>query len=292
MRDIGALIDACEEAHRREDMRGLEELAEELLRACEASGDPRRASGYVYLSIARAAQNDADGARNYATAALRMFSTAGDRVGILRAKVALAFIAGEVEIDRERARELAREALDIARDIGDPERLAVCLGNYAEVCRQDGSFGTAIGLASESAELYERNGRFARAAAQHGVIAQIYVVQRKFETAIEHLRIAWALLRRERIPRHFAWYFEVWITIAVALDKFETAARLYGFIDLYRDRHGVQRQQGVLSRISGPVERIFSVLGEQRAHALVEEGEALSVDAAQALTNGIRIWDR
>jgi tetratricopeptide (TPR) repeat protein len=284
---VDALLTAAENAHQRDDMRTLESLALELIERCGDSDDSRLGLGHLFLAIVLARRSDADGARWHARRAATLFEAAGNTEGLLRAKVVLAFISGEVDPVPHEARSLTAEALAIARSLGDESRLAVVLGNYAEVCRQHGDFPGALRHAGEAAELLAKTGQSGRAAAQQCVIAHIYVAQHKFSKALEALDAARGLLDVDPIPRCYAWYFDVWLTIAVEIGAFETAARLYGFVDLYRDRHDVPRQHGVLSRLSSPIQRIFGRFDDQRALQLVEEGEALTMPAADDLARDI-----
>lgn len=281
---VDALCQAAEAAQRADNFRDLERLSRELIGACNAAGDPRVALGYQFLGICYGRKNDASRARENYVKALELFRSAGDRRGVLRVTVGLAYIAGELEVDPDAAHRLSEEALAIARELGDPEYLAVTTGNFAEVCRAQGDYASALRLAAEAAALYSADERWGRAAAQYSARAHIFAVRSEFSESAENLRLAWELLQRQPIAIHIAWYFEVAFIIAALRQSWETAARLYGFVDHYRDVNDAPRLQGILPRLSAQVERVYAELGHERVDELLHEGERLSLEQAQALT--------
>ncbi|MBV8654679.1 MAG: hypothetical protein JO160_01460 [Candidatus Eremiobacteraeota bacterium] len=242
------------------------------------------ALGYQYLGICFGRRNDARKAREHYLKAHELFKAAGDRRGLLRATVGLAYVAGELEPDPAEARRLSEAALLQARDLGDAEYIAVTAGNFAEVCRADGDWAAALRFGAESAKLYAAGERWARAAAQYSAMAHTHAVRGEYQGAFECMASAWELLQRQPVAVHVAWYFEVWFMIAATLEQWETAATLYGFIGHYRDANDAGRLQGVLTRISTHVERVFSELGRSRVEELLHAGERLTVEEAQSLS--------
>jgi tetratricopeptide (TPR) repeat protein len=284
---VDRLCDAAEAAHRSENRVELERLAREIIVACEPSADPRVARGYRFLGITYAWQNDARSAKQYYERAFELFASSNDRRGMMLVTVSLAYVAGEVELDNAKARHFAEQAMLMARELRDEEYLPVTLGNFQEVCRLEGDYVAAIRYGTESAALFAAQKRFGRAGAQHAAVAHSYLLRRDEPSAFAHMSSAWNMLQREPIPRNVAWYFEVWFMIAAAIEEWETAARLYGFIDHYRDVSDARRLQGILPRLSGSVERVYAMLGEERANQLIVEGERLTLETAQALAESV-----
>lgn len=246
------------------------------------------ALGYNYLGLSRFLQNDGRQAREAYERSLEYATQVSDQAGILRVVMGLAAIAGDIDVDAERLRELSQEALTIARDLGDEKSQAVALGNIAEACRLQADYVEGLRCATEAAGIFLHLERWSSAGAQYATVGHLHALRREFPDAFDAMETAWQWLQREPVPLHRAWYFQVWFLIAAALGQWETAARLYGFVARYRDEHDTPRLQGMLPILSEPIERQYKRLGYERAAALAAEGETLDIEQAQALAERMR----
>jgi tetratricopeptide (TPR) repeat protein len=278
------LYDEVGAAHREGGWRELERRALKLIEACEPTVDVRYlAEGHYYLGVSHYLRNDARNARASYQTALELFTAQQDRAGLLKVKVGLAAIAGDLDFEPVTFRRLCEEALLMARELGDDQSVGVTLGNLADACRLEGDYAPALRYAEEAAAALMRLQRWSLAGGQYATAAHVHVLRRELPAALESMRLAWEYLQREPNVNHRAWYFEVWFLIAASLERWETAARLYGFARHYRDVNNAQRLQGMLPWLSGPVERLYERLGHERAEELFIEGEALSIEQAQEL---------
>ena len=279
-----SLYEAARSAQRLGNARDLERLARKLVALAESSGDVRAlAFGHYYLGSSFFWRNDGRSARTHFDKALDAFEDAGDREGIARVKIAVAAVAVDIDLEVARARRLYLEALPAVRELKQDKFLAVALGNLAEVCRLEGDYVPAQRYAAESAELFERDGSYAKAGGQLATMAHLAMLQRAYPEALERMRSAWQQLAREENPRSLAWYFDIAFMLAAGLNRWETAAQLLGFVGHYRDANGAQRLQGILPWFSRPVEKLAEKLGDARALELIRTGEGLTLAQAQAL---------
>ena len=284
------LFDAAVAAQRAGNWRDLERIARELIARGEPDGDARGlALGYNYLGLSYFLRNDGRGARAAYERSLEFATQVSDQAGILRVVMGLANIAGDIDVDAERLHALSQEALGIARDLGDEKSQAVALGNIAEACRLLSEYDEAIRCASEAAAIFLRIERWSSAGAQYATIGHVQLLRRDFAAAFEAMQSAWVWMAPEPVPLHRAWYFQVWFLIAATLQQWETAARIYGFVARYRDEHNTPRLQSMLPVLSEFVERLYKVLGYDRAMALEAEGEAYTIEEAQALAEQLRL---
>lgn len=285
-----SLHDAARAAQRTGNSRSLERIARKLIALAETTGDQQHLGlGHYYLGSAHFWRGDGRNASAAYATALEIFTRAGDKAGIARVQIAVAAVAVDIDLDVEKAHALYERALSFVRELDDEIFLAVALGNFAEVCRLEGAYAPAIRHAGEAAEVYERLERFAQAGTQLATIAHVHALRRDYVRAVETMQRAWEMLRREENPRFLAWYFDIWFLIAAGLDRWETAARLLGFLNHYRDASNARRLQGILPWFSSPVERLSKELSVERAHELILEGESLSPDAAQRLVESIAV---
>jgi tetratricopeptide (TPR) repeat protein len=277
--ELHAAIHAAQVAN---DAPGLERVARQLIALGESSGDFREgAAGYYYLGRSFFWRNDARGAENAYRSALELFTSAHDEAGIARTTIGLAAVALDIELDLAKARTLYDRILPMVRQLGDGRLLAETLGNLAGVCRLEGDYVPAVRYMAESTRRFADLQLPARAAARAASLGHMHGLLREYEEAFDAMRQAYDYLHQETNPRTVAWYFDSWFTIAGMLGRWETAARLLGFVNRYRDEHNVMRLQGIIPDFAASIERISELLGE-RFHDLILEGEALTPEGAQA----------
>ena len=276
------MMEELARAQRSGDWRTMERLANEAIASCET------AQAHYYLGMSYFLRNDGTNAKRAFRRSLELGEAADDRLAMLRAKIGLASVAGDIDLDSPAFRHLCEEALVMARDVGDDKSLAVTLGNLAEACHQEGEHAAALRYAGEAAQVFLRLERWSSAGAQYATTAHVYLQQRELPAAIGAMGEAWEYLRREDVPFHRAWYFQVWFLIAAALGEWESAAWIYGFVNHYRDVNNTPRLHGMLPSMSLAIERQYRELGHDRALELALEGEALTIERAQALAEALR----
>ena len=279
-----SLLDAAAAAQREGNSRELARIASEIIAQSEAAGDAQGlAQGHYYAGLAHFLQSSGGKAHAAYERALDIATKARDKRGILQAKIGLAAIAGEFDLDVEALHRLSEEALVMARELRDEKAEAVLLGSLAEACHLQGDYARSIRYAKQSAAMFERLERWSSAGAQYATIAHVQALRRDYAQALESMRAAWSYLQREDVAFHRAWYFQVWFLIAAGMQRWEVAATLYGFLGHYRDVNEAPRLHGMLPTLSGPIERQYRELGHDRAIALAAQGETYTVEQAQAL---------
>jgi tetratricopeptide (TPR) repeat protein len=199
----------------------------------------------------------------------------------------LGTIEVDINLNASLARQYYEEAAPIIREMNEPWRLAIALGNLCEIYRLEGDYARATSTASEALELFRTLGDRARASWQLANIALCRLLRRDAAGAIQSMQEAHDELVLDPNPRWTAWYFDVWFMIAAKLERWELAARLLGFVDRLRDEKNLPRLPGVLPWFSSPIERLNKALSGDRLHELRLEGESLTFDQAQSLTAGI-----
>jgi tetratricopeptide (TPR) repeat protein len=195
----------------------------------------------------------------------------------------LGTIEVDIHLNSGAARRLYELAEPIIREMNDPMRLAIALGNLSEIYRLEGDYRRAMATGNESLQLFADIDDPARAAWQLANIALCQSLLRDVAAAFDSMSAAYDLIVRDPNPRWLAWHFDVWFIIAAKLQRWETAARLLGFVDRLRHEKNVPRLPGLLPWFSLPVESLGRALTDERLHDLMLEGEALSVADAQAL---------
>ena len=266
----------------------LARIAKEMVELCEGNGDKLGLAWAYYFAGASGYQrNDgANSARAYRRAR-DLFTEIGNDEGLARSLLGLAAVAIDVNLDVAQARHLYDQALPTVRKMGDKRRLAIVLGNLGEICRMEGDLTRALAYVDESIGLFAEVGDRASVGWQLANAAQYHLQQRDYAAAIASMRAGYAEVQRDPIPRWVAWHYDTWFLIAAALEQWEIAARVLGFVNRYRDDHSAPRNQGILPWFSGPVEQISAHFEGDRLHELFAEGEALDVEGAERLVSGI-----
>jgi len=270
------------------DYPALRQIAGKMTELGNAGGEPAlRAWGDYFLGIALVFNNEASAADRVLRRALAYFRESGDKLVAARTMLNLAMIEVDINLNATAARRLYEEAAPIIRENGDKTRLAILLGNLGEIDRLEGDYSAALRNARESARLFKELGDHGRSVWQLVNIAHYQSLRRASADAIATMTEAYAELRLDPIPRWIALYFDVWVILAGKLEQWETAAQLLGYVDKLRSDHSVPRLQGMLPWLSSPMERLASMLPQDRLHELFAAGEALDVESAQALATRI-----
>jgi tetratricopeptide (TPR) repeat protein len=199
----------------------------------------------------------------------------------------IAAVALDHNVDVAEARRIYDIAVPIVRELGDKDRLGIVLGNSGEIARMEGDYKKALKLASEAVKLFTEAQDHASVGWQYTSMAHYYLLQRSYADAVASMRKSWPELQQEPIPLWFAWHFDVWFIILAALNRWDIAAKILGFVNKYRDDHNTPRRQGIYPWFTRPVERLSEHLGHDRAHELLIEGESLSLEQAHELVKDV-----
>lgn len=287
-REASALYAAAVSAQDAADYLTLARLAREIVALCESNGDHLGlAWGHYFTGAANFQRSDGAAARGAYSKAQDLFSEVGNREGVARCMLGQAAVALDIAVDADEARRLYDLAVPIVREIGDQRRLAIVLGNLGEICRMEGECAQALRYAGEAVALFREVGDPAYAGWQLTSMGHYHLLLRDHAAAIQSMRESHRELLRDPIPRWMAWYFDVWLIIVAALDRWEAAARLLGFVNRYRDENNTPRMQGILPWFSAPIEELHKRLSEERLHELMLEGESLTSQAAQSLVESV-----
>ena len=266
------------------DWRLGERLGRELIEAANKSGDLlAKGMGFTYVGNARLLSGDGPGAETAYAQAIKLYKKIGDEVRVAQVMMNLGIIAVEINLDVREGRRLYDLALPVVRAAGDKGRVALGLGNVAEIWRMEGDYDRAMACALESAELFDEIRQTERAAWQRINIAHLYSLRREYAAAWDCMRAASEELKRNHIAHWQAFYFDVWLIIAADVGALESAARMLGFSDEFRHQKSVPRLQGILPWFVPTIEKLKKKLGEERLAELRASGALLTMDEADAL---------
>lgn len=285
---IAALMEAGPLALSSADYSGLERIGRELVDIAHGD-DAARARGLTFIGNAKLQMGDGDAAEAHYFKALDLYRKNGDEAFEAQILMNLGIVAVEINLDVAEGRRLFDIALPIMRRNGDRVKLALALGNVAEIARLEGNFSGSLACAAESLELYEAIGDKERAAWQRINIAHVRSLVREYPAAIMLLRDAFAALEERKNPNWLATYFDVWFLLAVELRSYERAARIAGFNDRFRMQHNVPRLSGRLPWFVPSMDRLRKHFDESRLTGLRTEGAHFSLSEANAETLAIRI---
>lgn len=276
---------AAQRAQATPDYTALRQWGRHMVELGEAAGDRRIvAFGEFYSGIGLVFGNEGAAANRALRRALAFFRETDERVMAARTMMNLAMIEIDINVNASEARRLYEEAAPAIRDEGDQKRLAILHGNLGEICRLEGDYDAALRNGREAERLFREIGDDPHLVWQLVDIAHYYLLRRDYKAAIANMREAWGPLGRDPNPRWLSLYFDVWIVIAAKLEDWETAARLLGYVGRLRSEHNVPRLQGMLPWLSSPMERMASTIAQDRLHELFVEGEELTHEGANALT--------
>lgn len=272
------------------DFELLDQISRELLtRMAETSDQHGLAMAYRFFGNARHYFSDARGAEVAYERSLEIAQTAGDEVEAALAMIGLGNMALEQHNNVAEGRRLHELAEPIIRANGDPRRLGILTGNLGEIARVEGDFERGLAYARESLALFQSIGDQPRSAWQFINIALIYAQRREYSQAFDHLERAWETLAKGFNAYWMAMYFDAFFMLAVTLKQWETAAKIMGFTEMYRDRHHVPRLLGLMSAwYPRAVERLVQYPDQERLFSLRLLGSALSETEAHALGSSIR----
>jgi tetratricopeptide (TPR) repeat protein len=216
--------------------------------------------------------------------------------------------------DPVRGRELEEEALDLYREIGDPEGVGACLNNLGLFALEQGDLDRATSLFEDSIKCFQQLGAGDSLPARHN-LAEVLVRKRDFAKARRlfgdvlkrvsddlvvadiRLQLAWiacfegsheeaAQLVREALPNYVqigapldsARCMFLAALVCAAREDFDDAARLVGAASATRQRLGrPPLLEGVYAR---PFQTLEQEVGRDRYVAAYDEGAAMSFEAA------------
>lgn len=286
--DLTALMREAIAAQEVVDYQRLAVLARAIVAHCETSNDVNgQAWGHYFAAAASFQRNDGTTAARTYRRARELFESCGNREGVARSMLGAAAVALDIELDVATARHLFDGALPIVRKLGDRRRLAIALGNLAEVYRLEGHVTRAIESAQESLAIFRQIEDPASVGWQLTNLAHFYLLRRDYDAARASLDEAYPQLVQDPIPREIALFFDVAFIFAGAREEWETAARLLGWTNHYRDVQHAPRLQGMLPWFSRPVERLSEHIESDRLHELFVESESLTQEQARALSAAI-----
>jgi hypothetical protein len=282
------LYEAALTAQAAGDFLGAERFARELVAFGEAHADDRlTAFGYYTLGNSFFQRNDGPSAEAAYKRAVEFFTASGERVWVARMMMNVGLVALDVNLDVKKARRLHDEHLSAIRESNEPRLVATALGNLGQICSFEGEYERAIECASESLALFLELDDGDHAAWQLIDLAYYHTNQREYARALECMSQAWVQIEREPNPRWIAWYFDVWFVVATALERWEAAAQLMGFVNRYRDERNLSRLRALLPWLSTPSERLARHLDQNRLTELIEEGGVLTPAGAQLLAQSL-----
>ena len=267
----------------------LERIGHELVQLGQASGEMRDiAHGYNLIGNARLQNGDGPAAEEAYRRTLKIYQNLGDEARVAVILMNLGIVAIEINLDVAEGRRLYDQALPIMRRINE-KTLALALGNAAEISRLEGDFTQAIAYAQESYDLFLQQSEPERAAWQLVNLAHYHSLRREYAAAKELMQRAFETLRTARNTAWVAAYFDTWFLMSTELHAWESAARVLGFVDRYRQEKKVPRLRGVLPWYLTALERLRKQLSEHELRALQEEGSAMQLLEVQTMLEKVDV---
>lgn len=288
--DRDALLQRARKIHDKGDFAQLEQLAKELYDLSAAQGDRlgmARAENYLGNCALYAVSGDA--AEGHYLAALEHFRAAGDRAGEGIIALNLGCIAADLQMDTTLARTRWESALLIFRELDDKLRTGIALANLGELNRLEGDYAKAFAFGKEAFAIFDELGDNVRRAWQLINIAHYRLLRREYADAIDALRDAFETLRTEENPEQIANYFETWFILAVEMQRYTSAARLFGFLERYRIENKVPRMPSAMPWFTPRYEKLQKRIFPGDFDVWRAEGEAMTLDDAEAATHAIMV---
>lgn len=284
----GELQAAAVSARRSSDFLALERIGREMIARGEATGSREAVAwGHYHLGIALTNLNRGVEAERITRAALVLFKELGDEFAAARVMMNLAAIEMDNHLDAAAARRLYDAAEPAIRASGEPERIAIAVGNFGEILRLEGDYEGALRKGLESLEIFLSTGDEPQAAWQLINVAHYYALMRNDAAAVESMHRAHAILERIRDPRWIGLYFDTWMVLGARFGEWEAVAQLQGFVDRFRDENNQPRLQIMLPWLSEPKEKLSRMLSHEQMDELIARGEALTFDGAQRLVEEV-----
>jgi hypothetical protein len=278
-----ALHELAQDARRRQADAEAEGIGREMITLGESAGQPDAVAwGCFHLSIALWQLGRGSEAADAGRRAVELLSKTGDSLAVARAKMNLAAIELDFNINTAEARRLFDEALPVIRATGEPQRIAIALGNLSEIVRLEGDYRRAIEIGAEARAMFEELGDLASVAIMYTNAAHCLSMLRDGAGAIDSLRKAHAALVRQPTHRWIAYFFETAAIIAGRAGDLERAAMMLAFAVLYRYEHEAGRTAQLLPYLSQLKERMETDFSYERYEELRLAGEALTLEEAYA----------
>ncbi|HEY9180501.1 MAG TPA: diguanylate cyclase [Candidatus Baltobacteraceae bacterium] len=267
-------------AHSDGDFTALRDYALEML-AIAQTGEDRVKMGRASNALGNAEKHlgNAEAAGQWYAAALEHHRAAGDRRGVGVVLMNEGAAAADLHLDFDTARANFLEALDIFRELGLSVNIGIVLANLGEIAGQLGDYETALTYAQESLAVFERLNNAAAQAWQLTSIAHYRTERQEWERAAAALRNAQAILQEHPHREYAALLLEVGLYLAADLHRDELAARIAGYLNVYREREAVPRLPSAARHYERRMERVRDRLGLTVFEAACASGAGYAPDA-------------
>ncbi|GAC1655756.1 MAG: hypothetical protein NVS9B12_07020 [Vulcanimicrobiaceae bacterium] len=249
----------------------------------------RIASALNGMGVALHTLGDFAGAEEYYTQALAIRRSLGEKRGISVGLENLGDIARDYHHDYDRGEQLYREALDIARELGQEALAAVALGDLSELIWMRGDYDRAVSVCRESLAIFERFENQPRIGQQLERIARFELSRGNILQAIGPMTDALEILRQLLNYEGLAMCFEDAFTLAMAVQKMESAALLGAFSDHLREVHRLPRSQTQQVATENQRASLLEYLPTDRYMALYDEGRTWSLQQALVAAGELRL---
>ena len=280
-----SMEDLYERARRARDATdgpAVERFSRALIERAEPAGDvAMSARGQLLLGFAMVLRADSSRGRAALKKAQHAFESSDDLDGRAAHASVRGTLAFHVEDNPEAARRWSEECLALEAECTDPHYLGMALANLAEIARLGGDYRWSLRNSERAIAVFRDLDDCGRVAWQLSTVALTQLLSRDNDAFFASMCQAFNALRRDRIPRFVARYFDVAFIAAARFERWEDAARLSGFTDHFRHRKSQVRLNGLMPWTSEPIERLHKNLSDERLNELLLEGEGLTLDRAQ-----------
>ena len=261
--------------------RGREALARALaLPGADAPSAARAQALYAAGGLALFQGDYAEG-RRHSQAALELFQTLENPLGVGRALLHLGLCeSGEQRYAQ--ARDHTQRAIGMFRRLGEERRLAVALNNLGLFKRQQGDFAAALPDHEEALSLLEKTGDRDGMLVTRLNLALACARLGRDASAGRHVDAALELVQDLRARRSGAAALEVATEVLVRRGLVEEGARLFGHARALRAKIGLSPDPGWRRVLDELASRLRAEVGEARLEMLMAEGGERSFEDAVA----------
>jgi non-specific serine/threonine protein kinase len=259
--------------------RGRQTLARALGLPGAEAPTPARAQALFAAGGLALFQGDFSEGRRLSLAALDLYQSLGDRLGVARSLSHLA-LCESGEGRHAEARERTERAIDIFREVGDIRRLSMALNNLGALKRQQSDYQGALPDHEEALELLRR------ASDHDGMIITLVNVGLasarlgRLEKAGRRIDEALALVQDLRAKRAGAAALEVAAEVLAGRGQVEAAARSLGAARALRAAIGLPPDPWWRATQAALAERLRDILGDGAFDRLNAAGGALAFEPA------------
>lgn len=278
------LARAAELAYRQSDFVATKTFAAESLEIYREAGDQQgTAAALIKLGNAAVEMGNYAAGSGFLEEALTIWRQLGDKHSTARALISLGWAALRTGKDAL-ARTRLEEALSLSRELGDSRRIGFELSGLGEVALRQGDTQRAVQLVEESLSIRRQLGNKWGIGVSLGILGWAAIREGNWELAASRLRESLEIRQETGDQSGIAWCLERMADIALAQGQAEKAARFIGAAAALRASIRSVIDPADQPEYDRRITSLRAILGQERFSAAWDEGQALTLEQAVALT--------